>query len=291
MRDGPELDGGLRARVRARLGLPDPLPAGLDGLRAFYRAWCDRVPFDNVRKMIALRGDCDGPLPGGAPEDFLEHWLAHGTGGTCWPSNNALFAVARSLGFEARRVACSMLDVGVPNHGTTVVAVDGADWMVDSSMLLNDPLPLGAGVFASHDPVLGAEVEPDRGTYVVWTHRAGTTTFMPCRLLADPVDQDFCLAAYEASRGRSPFNHRLYARRNHPGEKRMLIGGTRCVQTANGIERRDLAPDELRSALIEDIGLSEAMVETWARSGALEASYEEAGPRPPPIARVPPSQR
>lgn len=282
----------LDTRVRARLGLPDGLPRDLDGLRVFYRAWCDHVPFDNVRKMIALKGGTGGPLPGGDPDDFLGHWLAHGTGGTCWPSNNALFAVARALGFDARRAACSMGDSGSRNHGTTIARVTGTDWMVDSSMLTNQPLPLGPEVFVIRDPVFAAEVEPDGGAHVVWTPGGGGTSFNPCRVLVDPVDHDFCLAAYEASRETSPFNHRLYARRNHPGEVRALIGRTRISKRAGGVERRDLSSDALCAALVEDMGLSEEIVGTWARSGALEATFEaDAAPKRESVVRKAPSQR
>jgi hypothetical protein len=41
------------------------------------------------------------------------------------------------------------------------------------------------------------------------------------------VDYDFYMGAYEASRDFGPFNHRLYALKNHPGEVRQLIGGKR----------------------------------------------------------------
>jgi hypothetical protein len=39
-----------------------------------------RVPFDNVRKMIALRSAGHTPLPGGDAVEFFENWLEHGTG-------------------------------------------------------------------------------------------------------------------------------------------------------------------------------------------------------------------
>jgi arylamine N-acetyltransferase len=132
-----ELDGGLQELVLARLGLPAAPLADLGGLRAIYRAWCANVPFDNVRKMMALRAQNDLPLPGGGAVSFLENWLAGGTGGTCWPTSNALYELLRSLGFEARRAAGSMRDPGIVNHATVKVAIDGRDWLVDSSLLSN----------------------------------------------------------------------------------------------------------------------------------------------------------
>ena len=90
------------------------------------------------------------------------------------------------------------------------------------------------------------------------------------------MDYDFYMGAYEASRDFGPFNHRLYALKNHPGEVRQLIGGKRCVKTQDGFSEQKLSADEIKEALQTDIYLSEAMVQQWAASGALEASIKAA---------------
>ena len=54
---------GLRDSVLERLGL-SALTSGLPGLQAVCKAWCAQVPFDNLRKMIALLTAAGGPLPG-----------------------------------------------------------------------------------------------------------------------------------------------------------------------------------------------------------------------------------
>ena len=53
-RDGV-LPASLIDRVLERLGFGTPPAIDLDGLSGLYAAWCARVPFDNVRKIIALR--------------------------------------------------------------------------------------------------------------------------------------------------------------------------------------------------------------------------------------------
>ena len=290
----------LRDRVLARLALDRAAVApDLDGLRAVYGAWCAHVPFDNVRKMIALRTAADThgtpvpatPLPGAHADDFLEAWLAHGTGGTCWPSSNALYTLLRSLGFPARRVAASMRDLGIPNHGSIKVALDGRDWLVDSSMLTGVPIPLDAANAVAGAAPFGAEVEATDGTHVVWFATPPHDHF-PCRLLDDPVDHPFYLGAYEGSRGRSPFNDRIYARRNLPGRKIVLRATTRFEQTADGVAERELTRDALLAALREEIGVAPAMVEAWVASGALEDTFAPFdGPAPPPLTALPPSRR
>lgn len=314
--DRPPLDRALRDRVLEQLGLPGPPRPDLEGLRALYRAWCAGVPFDNVRKLIALGAGNGRALPGIEPGEFLETWLEHGTGGTCWPTSNALHALARSVGFDAVRITAHMRDLGLLNHGSVRVRIgDGGagaigdvpaggcgaeggtgpadpDWLIDSSMLTDEPLPLGPGVFLRDDPVLPAEVEAEAGTHVVWCHTPPSSSHFPCRLVPGAVGHDDYVAAYERSRERSPFNERLYARRNRPGELIVLVGNTRFAKTAGGVERHDLPLDELAGSLRSDIGLSGAIVEEWIGSGAAEASFRPpTGPKPPGDDRKPPSQR
>ena len=150
----------LLARILGRLGLSDAPPPTLEGLHAVYAAWCAGVPFDNVRKMIALGAMHDRTLPGTNAEDFFEAWLATGAGGTCWPTSNALFELVAALGFNARRVAGSMRDMGVISHGSVKVSIGGEDWLVGSSMLTNVPLQLGDEVVVSPLPPSRRSLQP-----------------------------------------------------------------------------------------------------------------------------------
>jgi len=273
-----------------RLGLDEVPAPELNGLRAIYAAWCANVPFDNVRKMTALRtGD---RLPGIRADEFFENWLRDGVGGTCWPTSNALYSLLVSLGFEARRVAGSMRDIGIINHGSVKVRIEDNDWLIDSSILCNTPLPLKDEVFSTGDPVFDVEVEPVGETYLVWTHTPPHEDHMPCRLLEDPAGPDLYSSRYEASREMSPFNQRLYARRNHPGRMVVLLGNTIFRKTAGEIESAVLTPRGLREALYEEIGLSGGLIERWVEAGCLEASFEPpSGPKPPPFQVRPPSKR
>lgn len=286
------LRGDLRDAVLERLGLSGPPSLDFAGLRSLYRAWCASVPFDNVRKMIVLRTKDGGPLPGSHAEEFFENWLTHGSGGTCWPTSNALFALVCSLGYEARRVAGSMRDLGIVNHASVKVTIAGRDWLVDSSMLSNVPLPLDQNVFISDDAVFAIEVEPEDKTFVVWWALPPNSEYLPCRLLVDPATPELYLSNYEASRKQSPFNERLYARRNRPQEMLVLLSNTRIVKAAKGITMTDLSREGLCQALREEIGLSEELIEEWVACGGLDASFAApSGPKPPPITRKPPSQR
>lgn len=280
----------LLERVLERLRLSALPSASLDGLRAIYRAWCLHVPFDNVRKMIALRDGAQGPLPGASAEDFFENWLAHGTGGTCWATSNALYALVRACGFTARRVAASMGDTGLANHGSVIVTLDGCEWLVDTSAMSNVPLPLAGETFILIDFVYEVELEFEGQEFLVWAQTPPSAGFLPCRYFPDAVSDEYYAARYEDSRLRSPFNQMLYARRNRPDEMIVLIGNTRFSKRAFGLERRELTAVELCDALQKDLGLSGEIVVDWISSGALTDSLEGVSAVSGET-RKPPSQR
>ncbi len=277
----------LRERVLARLGLPAPSPT-FNALRVIYRAWCGAVPFDNLRKMTALR--TGRPLPGLDAGDFFSAWLATGAGGTCWPGANALFTLLTSLGFTARRVAGAMRDRGIRNHGTVIVTVDNRDWLVDSSLLTKEPLPLGAPhIF--HESPIWVEVEPDEGSDVVWI-AMHDDTYLPCRVYHEPISYETLVANYERSRQQSPFNSRLFVRCERNGALRLLTGASLVELNGQGKVMRTLSEGETPGALEGGMGFSPALIADWVRSGALADSFAaaaDAGPEGSPL--VPPSRR
>lgn len=289
--DGARVSDAILTRVLERLGLSASPPLDLAGLTALYTAWSRSVPFDNVTKFIALHTGGGASLPGNHAESFFEHWLEHGAGGTCWPSSNALYALLRAVGFRARRVAGAMRDLGIVNHGSVKVALDGRDWLVDSSLLCNVPLPLGQGVYVHDDPVFAIEVESVDGTHLFWSSSPPHGEYMPCRLLVDPATHAQYLGSHEESRYRSPFNRRLYARRGGRGRYCVVSGNTRYWRTADGVTATTLSDDDLCASLHADIGLSRALITRWIAAGGLAAAAEPpSGPKPPPAAQ-PPSRR
>ncbi len=129
----------LVERILSRLGLSQTPTLDLVGLNALYAAWSGKVPFDNVQKRIWFASDQTTPLTGQDPTEFFENWLTHGTGGTCWPTSGAVYALLRSLGFDARRLAGSMIDPGetggiASGHGSVLVTLDAVDYLVDASI-------------------------------------------------------------------------------------------------------------------------------------------------------------
>ena len=284
------------ATVLARLGLSSPPTVDRAGLNRLYGAWCQSVPFDNTRKLIALRSTAPGPLPGIDPVDFLDTWLEHGVGGTCWPSCNAFYTVVVACGFDATRVTASMADLGPRNHGTILVGLDGRDYLVDTSMLLNRAVPVTrdeTGI--DDDPLKPVEYETVDGAVRLWFEfvRRDETFSIPCRLMTRGVDESVFDALYEASRRVGPFNDQLVATRNFPDRVVAMHARWETSRFRDGsVVTVEHDGAGLRNALIGTIGLSPGFVDAWAASGALEASL---GERPPPtgpaMPAVPASRR
>ena len=283
----------LRETVLERLGLGAPPACDIAGLQAVYAAWCQRVPFDNVRKLIALRTDPPAtPLPGLDSSDFFATWRDHGAGGTCWASSNALHGLLRALGFDARRIAGSMRDTGLITHGSVLVHIGDDDWLVDTSMLTEAPLPV-RGVYHLHrdDPFV-AEIEPlDGAMFLLWTRMPSSDSYLPCRFLVDPDTYEAHVERYALSRHVGGFNQRVYARRNRDGEQWMLSGPAFTVRSASGIATRELAPGELIELLHDEFGMSDEILTRFIDCGALVESYAPLAVTPPPLSGLPPSLR
>lgn len=279
-------------RVLARLGINKPLAADLASLQQLYTAWSSIIPFDNTRKLIALRSGRQETLPGIDANEFFEQWLQYGCGGTCWPVANAFYELVLALGFNAQRIAGSMRDMGVLNHGSVKVLLDNKAFLAEASLLLNRILPLENDTIIHDDPVCPMELEKDDDSYLLWMKTPPNEEYYACRLHTNPLDHSMFQERYEASRTTSVFNQRIYAKRNYPDRMIILFGNTRYVKTSAGVEHHELTKDEVCQALHHDIGISYALINDWVVCGGLEASFEvPAGPRPPAAKKLPPSLR
>ena len=202
----------LLEQVLSRLGLAERPAPTLDGLQTLYAAWCRKVPFDNVRKLIHLHSHARGPLPGDDPAEFLAAWLTYGTGGTCWAGNGALCTVLVSLGFAAARGLSTMLSSphAPPNHGTVLVTCEEACYVVDASILHSAPLPLHASAptGVAH-PAWGVHCRKHEGTWYIRWRPLHMVDGMDCRLEHVQVPRDAFRERHEHTRAWSPFNYEL----------------------------------------------------------------------------------
>jgi N-hydroxyarylamine O-acetyltransferase len=257
----PTLHPDLVSRVLQAFGLSRHPAPDLAGLGSLYDAWCRHVPFDNIRKLIAVSTGAPGPLPGDDPAEFFENWLAHGVGGTCWAGNGALCALLEALGFSAHRgVATMMVAPGIPpNHGTVVVDLPEGRHVVDASIMTVRPLPVRiAEASQVEHPAWGVVGEwLDDDFAIRWRplHRGDT---IHCRIDEWQVDTERFRLQHEATRAWSPFNFELTFNLTR-GDTRIGVAAGECA-TIDGDGLLSSVPITDRIAfLVGELGVSEAM--------------------------------
>ena len=120
------------------LGLSEE-PPSRDYLTRVVRAHQNRVPFENVSKLLYLRRDGAKDIPDFGK--FVEGMKHHHFGGTCYSNNHYLCLLLRHLGFNASLNGADMQNPDV--HIVIRVKQEGRDYFVDvgyASPFL-DPMP------------------------------------------------------------------------------------------------------------------------------------------------------
>jgi len=262
--DAESLPQQLVERILTRLGFNQHPAPTLDGLNRLYSAWCQKVPFDNIRKLIHVRAANAGPLPGSTPQDFFEAWLQFGTGGTCWSGAGALHAFLASLGFDAVRCLGTMLAAPnlPPNHGAVLVKFKSEMFLVDSSILHGLPLRLNqdSDTSISH-PAWGVRgVRRGEHWFIQWRPTMKPEGF-ECRLDRFPIEEKDFRESHERTRAWSPFNYELSLRTNR-GDSVLGVafGHSVSLLTDGTVARAPLTASERRRLLIEAVGINEGLV-------------------------------
>jgi N-hydroxyarylamine O-acetyltransferase len=259
------VDPALLERILSRLGLSRAPATDPVGLGRVYEAWCREVPFDNLLKRIHVASGSTDPLPGDTFQDFFESWLRHGTGGTCWAGNGALCSLLVSLGFNARRGIGTMLarpDLP-PNHGTVIAEIDGRDHVVDASILHGEPLLLDAHRTTSVEhPVWGVRCAQRGGQWYIRWRPLHFSDGIDCRIDQVSASPAEFRAAHEQTRGWSPFNFEIHARRIRGQTLVGVAMGQRVAFDAGGgVQQRPVSTLERNTVLIEELGYSEEIVD------------------------------
>jgi len=256
-----ELHPKLVERSLEKLGLSDRPSLDADGLASLYAAWCRGVPFDNVCKRIHVAARNPEPLPGSTPAAFLETWLRTGAGGTCWAGNGALNALLSKVGFAATRGVATMLVVeGLePNHGTVSVAIEDRTFLVDASMLHQEPLELRPGERSAVTGAWAVEARPDGERWrVAW--RGPNTARLDCRIETLASDAADFEARHEKTRAWSPFNFGLMLRTNRADSVLCAERGHRCrIDESGAVEQQPLEGSARTRFLVDEIGIAEEL--------------------------------
>jgi len=259
-----ELSPDLLERVLSGLGFSAMPTPDLNGLKDVYAAWCRRVPFDNIRKLIHVQRQDPGVLPGDTAQDFFEAWLKYRTGGTCWAGNGALHSLLVTLGFAAQRGVGTMLVAPniPPNHGTVTVALDGTRYVVDASILHSAPLPLEEGEATTIDhPVWGVRCVKQERHWHIRFRPMHVPNGLECRIDQLSATREEFRERHERTRGWSPFNYELHARLIRGDAIIGMAFGQRVAYEASGaVSQSRLQGDDRRRVLVDELGIKEEIV-------------------------------
>lgn len=258
------MDRPLVGRVLDRLEIQPGSEPTEETLRQLYASWCLRVPFDNVRKMIHVSSSTNTPLPGGTAVDYFQAWLDHGTGGTCWAGAGALHALLSAVGFEADRALGTMLVAPdlPPNHGSVRVRLGERSFLLDTSILHHEPLPLLDDEETSiGHPAWGVTCSKRDGRWHVQWRPLHKPDGFECRFEGFGIHGDDYLDRYEQTRAWSPFNYQVCARRNRDNEViGLAFGHFITLRSGGGVESVRVEDDERRRVLIDEFGMSREIV-------------------------------
>lgn len=275
----PQLPPALVERVLAKLGLERAPSLDLQGLNRLYAAICERIPFDNVQKRIWFANGREKPATGGDAAEFFENWLKHGTGGTCWPTNGGMYALARALGFHARRTAGSVVIPNYPlgaNHGSVLIDIDGAEYVFDLPFGSFQVLPLVPGKAASTDTdIHNLRALPLEGGFELYLNLGWVPAEIPYRPEPEHglVDHAFFLRRYDIANQVGFFNATLLAMRRFRDSVITVGRGKKLVRTRDGIAAIPISDAERNAVLIGEIGLSEEIVRQIPRDAEGTAAF------------------
>lgn len=254
----------LVEQILRKLGFSESPPVDFAGLSCLYKAWCQKIPFDNIRKRIHLIDNNPLPLPGHDDEEFYRGWLRFGVGGTCWAGNAALHTLLSTLGFSCVRSTATMLidSKQPPNHGTVCVQCEDRQFLVDASMLHNTPLLLTPNQPSAIDhPSWGLTCSPlDQHWTIRWRplHMPDGCT---CRIEDFPVSRNVFRQLNEVSRKHSPFNDALYIRLNTAESVIGISDGMSFIFPPSGkVIKKHLSHESSLKLLVEKMGISEEIL-------------------------------
>jgi arylamine N-acetyltransferase len=275
----PRLTESELLEIKSRLGL-GRLTNDREGLRAFYRAWCLNVPFDDLQKTLVLFENPGPPLPPLDSRQFFQDWLTCGTGGTCWQHSDALYTLLCALGFDARRAVASMYDMGVPGHATVIVRLpDASHWILDNALLTMEPLRMDREAPSFFRGAFYAEVELEGDqVYVHGIHPPMDDIFF--RLLDHDVPESFYATRWAGTHLSGPFVRTAHVRKNFADRFCVLRGNTLYTVQGEVITTQTVGAEEVVSLLKETFGIAGAFVDRWVASGALESSMQPSAPPP-----------
>lgn len=142
-----ELNPDLNEDILAFLGITAGRSSDRELLDDLVAAYTQRVPWESASRIAkkARVVDQAGKVVVRAcarwPAEFWRDAIDQGTGGTCFESNYAFFALLRGLGYSGYLTVNNM-ESTIGCHAAIVVTIDDSLWLTDVGLPLYVPLPI-----------------------------------------------------------------------------------------------------------------------------------------------------
>lgn len=138
----PMLSPSMKQAALDYLGVQQAAPS-VELINDLLAGYVRRVPWESASRIVRRANtpateDCPR-----WPEEFWQTAMRLGTGGTCFESNLAFFALLHTLGFEGYLTINNMGE-SIGCHTAIVLRIEGQKWLVDVGLPIYAALPLDA---------------------------------------------------------------------------------------------------------------------------------------------------
>ena len=164
-----------------------------------------RIPYENLTKIIAVH-ERNSKIVKHSPEEVIAGFIAHGTGGTCFPLTLTLQRLVQALGYECFPILADRR-YGVDTHCALICRSTPDVWhLIDPGYLITTPCPIVHHSSTRYTlPLTTIELRPLPTTNLVDLHTAiGSSpqdTDLKYRLTykVTPVDEEDFNTAWDRS--------------------------------------------------------------------------------------------
>jgi DNA-directed RNA polymerase subunit H (RpoH/RPB5) len=148
-----------------------------------------------------------------------------------------------------------MGDTGMPNHGSIIVTIKDEEFIIDTSILNEQPIELTN--IKKENAIHPVQVIHDTPKITVLFEFVMSKKQMPWIFIEDNISTDMIQLLHETSIKASLFNDCVYIRKNSKHIAYSIIGNTFYTKTTDKIQAQIFNKNEMKNTLIKVFGLSE----------------------------------